>query len=303
MPLSIEERKIKLREDRLKLKEAKFKLAESAASAAKDEAPKKTINPIIATIIVAIIGFIATTVGTIVNNSNANKLESRKFEFDLIKKGLEQPSQEERVKFLTFLSKLKLIKDYDMTKALDSVIENPNEVPYLVNTQNSIGSQPIKINANVTEKSFRLGALVAARGEIGQREDDKLANGGPAVAKYMLGGQGVGWQVGFISWCYSQNVSRKPPFTYAYTGVTLKQVLIKNGWWVPKGQTVTPRLGDIYLRDFGNGRFSGGIVDSVINTTEFIGIEGNSSPDGSLSGKMVCKHKRKAADCNFGQID
>jgi hypothetical protein len=271
--------------------------------------PKK-IDPIIATIAVAIIGFIATTIGSIVNNYNVNKLESRKFEFDLIKKGLEQPTEVERVKFLTFVSKLKLIKDYDMTNALDSVIESPDEVPYLMNSQTipdikPIGSDSIKINPDATEKDYRLGALKAARAEVGQIRDDNVTDGGPGIRKYLRGGDGHSWAIAFVSWCYAQNISHNSPFKYAYSGASLKSELTKKGWLVAKGSKCILRPGDIYIMDLASRGYHGGIVDSIINENEFIGIEGgNTSIVGSPGSIIIMVHtrNRKNESCSFGQI-
>ena len=180
----------------------------------------KTFNPLYATILVAIIGFVGTTIGTLINNRNSNALEARKFEFDIIKRGLEQPSQEERVKYLVFLSSLKLIKDNEINAALDSIVLNPETVPNLslgVIKEVPFGSKPLEFNKDIIDSDARIGALKAARMEVGHLEDTSFHNGGPYVAKYMQGGQGFAWAAGFISWCYSQNLKHECPFKYSYS--------------------------------------------------------------------------------------
>ena len=94
---------------------------------------------------VAIIGFVGTTMATLINSNNSNALEVRKFEFDVIKRGLEQPNQEERIKYLKFLSSLHLIKDKEINAALDSIVLDPETVPDLSSGDSKavpIGSEP-----------------------------------------------------------------------------------------------------------------------------------------------------------------
>lgn len=311
MEQSAELRKILMEEKRLELETQKFELEKQQSES---EKKKRKVDPILATILIAVIGFIATTVGNVVNNSDVNKLETRKFEFDLIKKGLEQPTEEERVKFLALLSRLKLVNDENMAKKLDSILQEPSQLPYLATSAASsgnvqqpggLGTEAIQINAHITESSPRLGAIAAARAEVGQREDPAAPNGGPAVQKYILGGQGYGWSVGFVSWCYSQNKKGRPPFKYAYSLIALKEELIKNNWWVPKGTDRNLRPGDIYFIQLSSPvPRQCGIVDSVINKTDFIGIEGNTSVDGSMTGKVVARKHRKIEQCGgFGQLN
>ncbi|MBX9732879.1 MAG: CHAP domain-containing protein [Chitinophagaceae bacterium] len=261
----------------------------------------KVLDPLITTIIVALIGFIGTTVGTIVNNSNNTALESRKFEFDLIKKGLEQPSEEERVKFLRFLSELKLISNPDMVTAIDNIIENPENVPNLSVAVSQPGQFEIDVKSGVKEKDFRIGAIGAARGEIGNMEDKTLGNGGPHVFKYMRGGQGYGWACGFVSWCYSQNINQKPPFKYCYSTKQLQQIIQKKGWY-KKSEGYTPVEGDIYFIGNTDNIFHLGIVESV-NSDILTGIEGNTNDSGERNGKGVFRMKRKLSSIvGYGHI-
>ena len=121
--MSLEEKKIALQEQLLELRklEIEAKLKEN------DNAKKKskiTIDPVLATIIVALIGFLGTAIGTAVNISNQNRLEQRKFEADLIKKSLDEQTQENKIKALHLLTILKLIKDDEVKKALEELLKD-----------------------------------------------------------------------------------------------------------------------------------------------------------------------------------
>jgi hypothetical protein len=303
MSKSIEERQIELQENRLELERDKLKKDQEGT-----HKPVKKIDPITATIIVALIGFIGTTIGTVWNNRNVAELESRKFEFDLIKKGLEQPNAEERLKYLQFLSKLKLISNNDMNNALNDMASNPEEIPYISSVSEiqykPVGTEPIEINKDaLTETNIRLGALKAARREVGTLEDKSFGNGGPAVHKYMLGGQGVGWNTGFVSWCYSQNAKGKSPFKYCYGGAELKAELEKNGWY--KASPYRPQPGDIYILQRGSNSYSFhvGIVDSV-QADVIKGIEGNVSAQAGVMANGVFFKTRKISDIiGYGHVD
>lgn len=270
----------------------------------KQEMQKNPLNPLFVTIIVAMIGFIGTTVGTIINNNNVTKLETRKFEFDLIKKGLEQPNIDERMKFLKFICNLKLIKDKDIINAIDSSLDNPEDVPSLSTTSSDssfMGMGPIQIDPKFFDKIIRISALKAARNEVGNIEN--LNHRGIFVKKYMRDGQGYAWSIGFICWCYSQNKQHNPPFAYVYAGIELERQLRNHGWYKENNGYI-PKPGDIYLMKNKNGvSCPGGIVDSVGD--DFIkGIEGNVNKDGSDNIKGVFYKIRKMnVITGYGHID
>lgn len=117
---SIEERKLVLEEQKLELEKQIF----IAQKESQTQIPTSKIkfNPVIATLLVAVIGFLATTTGTIINNANVNALEQRKFEADLIKKSIERNSREDILKSLRLLVTLKLIHDENLKNALDSFL-------------------------------------------------------------------------------------------------------------------------------------------------------------------------------------
>jgi hypothetical protein len=118
-----DERKIALEEKWFEFRKEMYqqKMLEEKKEPVKE---KKTINPVYAAIMVAIIGFIGTTVATIINNNNQNKLEQQKFESDLIKKSLEEETQEDKILSLKLLTTLHLIKDSEVKNALDSFLRD-----------------------------------------------------------------------------------------------------------------------------------------------------------------------------------
>ena len=61
---------------------------------------KENINSVTATILVALIGFLGTTILSLVNSVEDKNLKQREFEYELIKKSLEQPTVEQRVDLL-----------------------------------------------------------------------------------------------------------------------------------------------------------------------------------------------------------
>jgi hypothetical protein len=75
-------------------------------------------------IIVAIIGFLSNSIITYINNGNTNDLEQRKFETELIKKALEEHSQEDKLKSLKLLTTLHLINNSDLEKALNTFLKD-----------------------------------------------------------------------------------------------------------------------------------------------------------------------------------
>jgi hypothetical protein len=157
MDSNLSERKIALQEKMFELKKQQFEFEKRLS-----QKQTKLFNPISATILVAIIGFITTMVVQVINNYNSNKLETRKLEFDVIKKGLEQPTKAEKVKYLQFLSILDLIKDADLRVAIDSTLRDPANLPDLSSTTPS--SIMVSTGGDVNQYSYK---LTVVGGELG----------------------------------------------------------------------------------------------------------------------------------------
>jgi hypothetical protein len=117
------------------------------------EPRRPSIDSVLATIIIALIGFFGTTVASIVNNSNSNKLEQRKFEYELIKRGFEISDDVERIKFLKSLTTLKLVHDNEMAIALDSLVDHPEDLPQL--TQSIPLAEPLVDTNSAVELTLK----------------------------------------------------------------------------------------------------------------------------------------------------
>jgi hypothetical protein len=137
--MDLEERKIAIDEKWLELRKEMFSTEHQESKRSPDDAKSKTFTPVFATVLVAIIGFLGTAIATIINNYNQNLLEQRKFESDLIKKSLEEQSQDNKIKSLKLLTTLHLIKDEDVKLALDK---------FLIDTVSAKKELPINLPAD-----------------------------------------------------------------------------------------------------------------------------------------------------------
>ena len=129
--------------------------------------------------------------------------------------------------------------------------------------------------------------LDVAQSQIGIEEVPRGSNWGPEVSKYL---KSVGinfqasWCMAFVYWCCKQVNPNTP--------------LIKTGgvlaMWnkIPKQYRATePRVGDIFIMDFGGGLGHTGFIEKVEGDTLHT-IEGNTNDTGSREGYEVCRRKR-----------
>lgn len=134
--------------------------------------------------------------------------------------------------------------------------------------------------------------LEIAKSQLGKTEIPLGSNKGVDVEKYLksvgLGG-GYPWCMSFVYWtveeyCKQNNI--KNPLIR--TGGVLRQ-------WneIPKEYKFTrePRVGDIFIMDFGRGTGHTGFVTKV-DLANIYTLEGNSDSSGSRTGGMVCENKR-----------
>jgi hypothetical protein len=121
------EKQAEISQRELGLKREEFLAAERRKEEEAAKAKKFKLDPVLATIIAALIGFSANTVGTFVNNSNNNALEQRKFESDLIKKALDASTPEDKIKDLRLLLTLKLVHNDNLTTALDEFLKDTSQ--------------------------------------------------------------------------------------------------------------------------------------------------------------------------------
>ena len=118
-------------------------------------------------------------------------------------------------------------------------------------------------------------------------------NSGPEVEKYLASvglGKGFPWCMAFCVWCCEQAGVKG----LIKTGGVLRQ-------WHEVDQLAkkkTPKVGDIFIMDFGGGKGHTGFVRTVNEANKvFTTIEGNSDSAGSRTGGMVCSNQRKFSSC------
>jgi lysozyme family protein len=136
--LSLEERRFlfekETEEKKIELQKLEWEIRklEAESKFQTDKKSLRNISPVTATILVALISFLATAIATYFQGQNTNSLEQTKFQSSLILKALEQPSQEDRVKFLSFLTALKLIDNARLSNNIDSFItKTPENIPFI----------------------------------------------------------------------------------------------------------------------------------------------------------------------------
>lgn len=284
--LLIEQEKIKLQLLKLDLEEKKN--------------PKKIhskIDPVLATILVALIGFLGTTVVSVYNSVKEKEFKQKEFETDLIKKSLEQPTKEARIDLLTFINNLKLIKNKEVSSSLDSLLKNPEDIPSIsVNSTPTFREDPIEVDPEFrnAKDPVSLLALKAAQKNVGVSEDDIQNNTGKNISKFMRGGSGIPWSCSFVSWCFSQNPKGTPPFKFSHAWVLLRNELkVKKKYSTDLSKI---KVGDIYFLKSSDIPHHGGIVEKV-EESSIIGIEGN------IDNKVGRKKRNFDAISGIGRID
>lgn len=259
--LIIEQEKVKLQLLKLDLEEKKD--------------PKKNqlkIDPVLATILVAMIGFLGSTVVSVYNSVQEKEFKQKEFETDLIKKSLEQPTKEARIDLLTFINKLKLIKNQEVSNSLDSLLKKPEDIPSIKVYNGPVFKEdPIEVDPEfkTAKEPISILALKAARKNIGASEDSIQNNTGKSISKFVRGGSGIPWSCSFISWCFSQNPKGIPPFKFSHSWGQLKNELILKEKYSTDISKI--KVGNIY---FLSKISHGGIVEKV-EKNSIVGIEGN----------------------------
>ena len=126
--------------------------------------------------------------------------------------------------------------------------------------------------------------------QVGVKEQGN--NNGQAVRQYLKSvglGSGYAWCMALVYWAFSQ----------AAEDLGVKNPLIKTGGVLrqwneidPKYKhTSVPKVGDIFIMDFGNGSGHTGMVTAV-NGASIATVEGNTNSDGSRNGDGVYERTR-----------
>ena len=140
-------------------------------------------------------------------------------------------------------------------------------------------------------KNISTELVSVAKGEIGKHEIPLGSNWGTHVRKY-LSSVGINfpasWCMAFVYWCIDEVCKSK--------GV--KNTLPKTGgvlrFWNEAPAEIrvqVPKVGDIFIMDFGKGLGHTGIVIAMDQTFIYT-IEGNTNASGSREGIEVCYKQR-----------
>lgn len=128
--------------------------------------------------------------------------------------------------------------------------------------------------------------------ELGKEEIPRGSNWGEHVEKY-LAAVGIGfpasWCMAFVYWCVENSDIKN---NLIKTGGVLKQWYEVN----PIYKSSSPRIGDIFIIDYGRGLGHTGFVENVVGDTIYT-VEGNTNDTGSREGYEVCRRQRKISDC------
>ena len=134
-------------------------------------------------------------------------------------------------------------------------------------------------------------ALSKAITQLGKKEEPIGSNWGAPVKDYL---KSVGinfpasWCMSFVYWCYNNSLNEGEDNPLVKTGGVLAHWNKADD----KYKTQEPKVGDIFIMDFGKGLGHTGIVEKVDGNILHT-IEANTNDDGSREGYKVCRRVRK----------
>jgi len=147
-------------------------------------------------------------------------------------------------------------------------------------------------------------ALQIAISYLGQKEEPAGSNGGPFVDKCLkLVGLGTGyyWCMAFVYRCFHEAgivIPRTAGVMDCWRKASESSKILKKS---THHSAIKP--GMIFIMDYGKGKGHTGIVESIsvddkgavtLNT-----VEGNTDANGSRTGGMVCRQKRRWSDAKL----
>ncbi len=136
-------------------------------------------------------------------------------------------------------------------------------------------------------KSMQLKALDVAKTQLGAVENPIGSNWGHPVKDY-LASVGLNfpasWCMAFVYWCYNQSCTPNP---LVRTGGVLRAWNEAD----PKHKFKDPKVGDIFIMDFGKGLGHCGIVEKIDENFVYT-IDGNTNDSGSREGIEVTRKQR-----------
>lgn len=174
-----------------------------------------------------------------------------------------------------------------LAKLFPVVTENPTTQP---------PGTKLKPLPKVLSKELHIAAMEVALSQFNVKELTGK-NDGEAVEIYLKSiglGKGYSWCMAFVYWCYeeaSKILGVKNPLIK--TGGVLKQwndINREKKIWA--SSKTKPKVGDIFIMDFGKGQGHTGIVTKVNANGSVETIEGNANSYGSREGNQVGKLNR-----------
>jgi hypothetical protein len=135
--------------------------------------------------------------------------------------------------------------------------------------------------------------IEVAISQIGVEEEPHGSNWGDKVEEY-LASVGIhfpaSWCMAFVYWCHQKALGANNP-------------LIKTGGVLyawnntdPKMKFKEPKVGDIFIMDFGHGKGHTGIIERIEGDKLYT-IEGNTNDEGVREGYEVCRRIRITKYC------
>jgi len=134
-------------------------------------------------------------------------------------------------------------------------------------------------------------ALNKAITQLGKKEEPIGSNWGTPVKDYL---KSVGinfpasWCMAFVYWCYNNSLNEGEVNPLIKTGGVLAHWNKADN----KYKAEEPKVGDIFIMDFGKGLGHTGIIEKMDGNNLYT-IEANTNDDGSREGYKVCRRVRK----------
>jgi hypothetical protein len=143
----------------------------------------------------------------------------------------------------------------------------------------------------ISSSSLQVLAMKIALGEIGVKETPANSNRGKEVESYLssvgLSG-GNAWCMAFVYWCVDEAAKAKGVANPLFkTGGVLRQSRERSYL-----SSQTPKVGSIFIMDYGNGFGHTGFVERIEGNTLHT-IEGNTDSAGSRTGGRVMRQTRQ----------
>ena len=136
-------------------------------------------------------------------------------------------------------------------------------------------------------------SLKIAQSQNGVQEIPRNSNAGPAVESYLKSvglGKGYAWCMALVYWSVKQAATQ-----INSTSPLIKTAGVLRQWNEvdPRMKFKSPKVGDIFIMDYGKGQGHTGFVVEISANGSLKTLEGNTNDEGSREGYEVCYRTRK----------